>query len=85
MFPVLLIPSDRGSEKSVAAAVVVRRAAGRNFFSILDCEPVLESSSNYLEVLFLFFRSFYFLSAFLALLVFLKLFFEPPKVKIHNI
>ena len=39
----------------------VQRAAGRNFFSILDCKPILESSPNYLEVLFFLFRSFYFL------------------------
>ena len=60
MVSFLLIPSDRGGEKSAVAAVV-RRAAGRNFFSILDCEPVLERSPKYLEVLFLFLRSFYFL------------------------
>ena len=65
MVPFVLIPSDRGGEKSVGVAVVavVRRAAGRNFFSILDCEPVLESSPKYLELLFLFLRSFYFLRA----------------------
>ena len=65
MVPFVLIPSDRGGEKSVAAAVaaaVVRRATRRNFVSILDCEPVLERSPKYLEVLFLFLRSFYFLS-----------------------
>ena len=39
----------------------VRGPTGRNFFSILDCEPILESISNYLEVLFSFFPSFYFL------------------------
>ena len=61
MFLFLLIPSDRGGEKSAAVVAVVRRAAGRNFFSILDCEPVLERSQKYLELLFLFFPSFYFL------------------------
>ena len=63
MVPFVLIPSDRGGEKSAVAvvAVVVRRAAGRNLYSILDCEPVLERSPKYLEVLFLFLRSFYFL------------------------
>ena len=63
MVPFLLIPSDRGGEKSVVAVVVVRRAGGRNFFSILDCEPVLERSPKDLEVLFLFLRSFYVLRA----------------------
>jgi len=50
-------------------------ATGRNFFSILDCKPVLERSSNYLEVLFLFFPSFYFLRYFFDILGVLKAFF----------
>ena len=33
----------------------VQRAARRNFFSILDCKPILERSPNYLEVLFFLF------------------------------
>ena len=61
--------------KCPSVRVYVMRAAGRIFFSILDCKPVLERSPKYLEVLFLFFRSFYFLRYFFD--IFGVLFMNP--------
>ena len=66
------VPSARPS-----ARPSVRGPVRRNFFPILDCEPVLERSQQYLEVLFLFFRSFYFLRYFFDILGVLKLFLNP--------
>ena len=57
----------------VCLCVCVSLRLGRNFFSILNCEPVLESSPKYLKTVFWFFRSFYFLRSF----------FWTPKVKIR--
>ena len=57
----LIVVSQGGANFLSFVCLSVQRAAGRNFFSILDCKPILESSPNYLEVLFFLFRSFYFL------------------------
>ena len=54
--------------KSLSVCPSVQRATARNFLQILDCKPILELSPKYLEVLFWFFRSFYFLRYFFDIL-----------------
>ena len=66
----LIVVSQGGANFLSFVCMDVQRAAGRNFFSNLDCKPILKSSPNYLEVLFFFFEVLIFLR-FLTFLFFL--------------
>ena len=60
-YPFSLFAFCRMGAKCLSVCPSVQGRRGLNFSPILDSKPILESSPKYLEVLFLFFRSFYFL------------------------
>ena len=60
-YPFSLFAFSRMGAKCLSVCPSVQGPTGGNLLSILDCKPVLERSPNYLEVLFLFCRNFYFL------------------------
>ena len=76
----VMVVSLPGDAKRLSVCPSVQRTTARNFLPILDCKPILELFPKYLEVLFWFFRSFYFLRYFFDILGVFEAFFVACKL-----